>query len=229
MIASKGWDWKIVGDDVKSRFMTPSVESYYLLHRWKDKGYKRFLDLGCGLGRHSILFLQNGFDVSAFDISDEAIRSITVWAKELGLKPDCKVGDMLSLPYEDHSIDCIISYNVISHSDTAGVNKVVSELRRVLKPGGECYLTLCSKASNGFTQNWPSVDRNTKLKMIEGPEYRVPHFYADYDLIMDLFSGFRIISVSHVENYHEKEGSIHSSYHYHVLVKNERTEEGEPQ
>ena len=28
--------------------------------------------------------------------------------------------------------------------------------------------------------SWPNVDENTKLRMEEGPEYEVPHFYANY-------------------------------------------------
>lgn len=67
MIESKGWNWKIVKDDKAEIWKKPSVESYYLLNRWKEQGKKHFLDLGCGLGRHSILFGKNGFDVSSFD------------------------------------------------------------------------------------------------------------------------------------------------------------------
>lgn len=52
---------------------------------------------------------------------------------------------MLTLPYEDKSVDCILCRNVISHTDTKGVNQAVSEIKRVLKTDGECYLTLGSK------------------------------------------------------------------------------------
>lgn len=218
MIESKGWNWKGIDDDSKDYWRTPSVESFYLLNRWKGIGFERFLDLGCGLGRHSMLFGQHGFFVHAFDISEDAIGITEEWAEELGLSVDCKVGDMRSLPYENGSIDCILCKNVISHTDTNGVRQAISELLRVLKPDGECYLTLCSKASLDFKQNWPMIDENTKLKMVEGPEYKVPHFYSDYDLIMELFCGFKIVSVSHVEDYY-KSGS---SAHYHLLVKNGR-------
>ena len=146
------------------------------------------------------------------------------WTEELGLSVDCKVGDMCSLPYANGSIDCSLCKNVISHTDTNGVKQAISELLRVLKQGGECYLTLSSQASGDFKQNWPSIDENTKLKMIEGPEYKVPHFYADYDLIKDLFCGFKIVSVSHVEDFYESDGILLSSFHYHVFLKNERQE-----
>ena len=69
MIKSQGWDWKIVKGDFNNIWMNPSVESYYLVNRWKNDDKKDFLDLGCGRGRHSIQFAKAGFNVYAFDIS----------------------------------------------------------------------------------------------------------------------------------------------------------------
>jgi 2-polyprenyl-3-methyl-5-hydroxy-6-metoxy-1,4-benzoquinol methylase len=63
---TKAWDWTAAKEKV---WLEPSEESYYLVNRWKTQGRKSILDLGCGLGRHSILFAKNGFDVSAMDLS----------------------------------------------------------------------------------------------------------------------------------------------------------------
>ena len=74
MIESKGWNWNLVKEDKKCIWKNPSIESYYLLNRWKSQEKTEFLDLGCGLGRHSILFAKNDFNVYCFDISKEAIE-----------------------------------------------------------------------------------------------------------------------------------------------------------
>ena len=216
MIKSQGWDWKIVKNDFDNIWRTPSIESYYLVNRWKDK--KDFLDLGCGRGRHSILFGKNGFNVHAFDISEEAIKSTKEWAKSENLTFDYKVGDMLELPYDDNSMDSILCRNVISHTDTEGIKKVVSELKRVLRMNGECYLTLASKSTWGYKQDWPMVDDNTKLCMNEGPEYKVPHFYVDYNLVKELFKDFKIINIHQEIDYYEKQEGVAESYHYHILI-----------
>ena len=112
---------------------SPVPESYGLMNRWGGMGKKDFPDLGCGLGRHSILFGKNGFHVSCFDISKYGIESTQRWAASEGLKPDCRTGDMPELPYENDSFDCILCRNVINHSDTVGVKKAISEIRRVLR------------------------------------------------------------------------------------------------
>ena len=99
MTKSKGWNWKIASDDINSTWKVPSIESYYLLNRWSNLCFKDFLDLGCGIGRHTVLFAENGFNVSGFDISKEGIRKTKEWLKNLDLKAALKVGDMLELPY----------------------------------------------------------------------------------------------------------------------------------
>ena len=43
MVKSQGWDWKIVKDDFKSVWKNPSMESFYLLNRWKSNNKKDFL------------------------------------------------------------------------------------------------------------------------------------------------------------------------------------------
>ena len=220
MIESKGWNWKIVDGKIRERWMNPSIESFYLLSRWYSQGKRKFLDLGCGLGRHSILFGKNGFEVSCFDISEEAIKKTSKWAIEEGLNFDYSIGDMLNLPYKNESFDCVLCFNVISHTDTEGMKVIANEIKRILKKDGECYLTLGSKDTWGFKQTqWPLVDENTRLKMEEGPEYKTPHFYADYNLIKQLFKDFEIDDIFQVIDYYTDKDKLYDSYHYHVLIK----------
>lgn len=220
MIKSKAWNWKIIDENLEKIWIEPSIESYYLLNRWKNQGKSVFLDLGCGLGRHTILFAKNGFNTKAFDLSPEAIKQTKKYAKQENLNIEFEIGDMINLPYSDNSIDCILCRNVISHTDTEGIKKIIFELKRVLKKDGECYLTLGSKETWGFKQtNWPLVDENTKIRMEEGPEKGIPHFYADYNLIIELFKEFSIETIYHLEDFYNKGDKVYSSHHYHVLIR----------
>ena len=220
MTKSKGWNWKIASDDINSTWKVPSIESYYLLNRWSNLGFKDFLDLGCGIGRHTVLFAGNGFNTCGFDISKYGLDKTKEWLDSLNLSANLKEGDMLDLPYENDSFDCILCRNVISHQDTLGVKQIIKELYRVLKDNGEVYLTLGSKSIWGFKQtSWPLIDENTRLRMEEGTEYKVPHFYADYDLIKTLFKDFKIEFINHIEDFYESNGKTYSSFHYHVLIK----------
>ena len=160
------------------------------------------------------------FNISCFDISQEAINRTKEWAENENLKFDYKVGDMLKLPYNDEQFDCIYCRNVISHTDTEGIKRIINELNRVMKHNGECYLTLGSKDTWGFKQeNLPLIDENTRLRMEEGPEYKVPHFYVDYNLAKELFSNFKIINIHQEIEYYEKHNGTTESYHYHILIQ----------
>ena len=218
MVDSKAWNWDIVKGGHEQYWLEPAMESYYLINRWQAQEKKDFLDLGCGLGRHTIQFAKAGFNTHGFDLSETSVKRTEEYAEQANVKVDLQVGDMLNLPYDDASFDCIYCRNVISHTDTAGMRKIVAELQRVLKKDGECYLTLGSKQTWGFQQDWPVVDENTKIRVEDGPENGIPHFYADYDLIMELFKDFEIIKVFQVEEFIKKDKTT-SSFHYHVLIK----------
>ncbi len=213
---TKAWNW--VQADQKI-WLEPSEESYYLAHRWKEQGRRSILDLGCGLGRHSVLFARNGFDVSATDLSPDGVKHLKEWAARENLSVKAEAADMMALPYDDAAFDCVFSFHVISHCDTEGIRKVVSEMNRVLKPGGELYCTLCSKESRSFRDaGYPKIDENTVVKTDEGPEKGIPHFFVDLDDLLTLFSGFEIVSVRHVDDCWFG-GAKQKSVHYFLLAR----------
>jgi len=216
MIKSKAWDWKIVEGEDAEFWKTPNIESFYLIDRWLSQNKNYFLDLGCGLGRHTIQFAKAGFKTHAFDLSDKAIQSCEELAEKENLNIDFETGDMLKLPYENESMDCILCINVIYHTDTEGMKQVVGEIFRVLKKNGECYLTLGSKETWGYKQDWPVVDDNTKVRIEDGPENGIPHFYADSEVIFELFKDFQFITLTHMED----NIVVHpGSWHYHMLIR----------
>ncbi len=73
MEITKAWDWSKNTDD---QWLIPCMESSYLAEKWKSKGYNSFLDLGCGLGRHSIYMASHGFDVTAVDLSEYGVSHL---------------------------------------------------------------------------------------------------------------------------------------------------------
>jgi ubiquinone/menaquinone biosynthesis C-methylase UbiE len=210
MVISKEWNWAEVKDDFWNE---PSEDVYYYVNRWSKKNYKQFLDLGCGLGRHSILFAQNGFDTYSFDLSPVGLDVLDKKAKEEGVKINTKIGDINKLPYESGMFDCLLAYHVISHTDTEGIKVILDEINRVLKKGGEFYITLCSKNSPSFTnENYIKIDKNTIVKT-EEPEKDVPHFYSDYEDVIRLLKEFEIIRVRHIEDIFEGATSWHYFIH----------------
>lgn len=210
MVISKEWNWAEVKD---SFWNEPSEDVYYYVSRWKKKNYKEFLDLGCGLGRHSILFAENKFNTYSFDLSQVGLDILDKRAKEAGIKINTKFGDINNLPYESEMFDCLLAYHVISHTDTEGIKVIIDEINRVLKKDGEFYITLCSKNSPSFVnKNYPRIDENTIIKT-EEPEKNVPHFYSDYEDVKRLLKKFEIIRIRHIEDIFDGSNSWHYFIH----------------
>lgn len=218
MTESKAWEWKENTDDY---WLEPSQESYYFAHRWQQKRFRELLDFGCGLGRHSIFFAGQGFHVSAFDLSPEGVQHLNAWAQREKLSVQTQTADMKHLPYADASFDCLFAYHVISHTDTAGVRQTISEIERVLRPGGEIFFTLCAKDTWSFQQaGYPRIDENTLIKTEDGPEKGIPHFYVSLQDILRLLSGLQILSVRHTDDCYFQ-GRVQDSRHYFILAQKE--------
>ncbi len=213
---SKSWDWSKNTQDFWNK---PSEESYYLVNRWGNRKFKTFLDLGCGLGRHSLLFAQNGFQVDSFDLSADAVEMLRKKSADLKLQNlCCTAGDMTELPYAQNSFDCLLAYHVISHTDSVGIKKIIKEIRRVLKPEGEFFLTLCSKNAWSFQEaGFPKHDENTVIKIEDGPENGIPHFFADEKTIKYLFADFRLIDIKHTKDVMCNGTELKNSWHYFLL------------
>jgi len=214
---SRPWDWS---KNTQDFWNSPSEEAYFLVNRWKGKDYKSFLDLGCGLGRHSLLFAQNEFKVNAFDLSEEAVTNVRKRSIELGLSQNMVfvAGDMKELPYKDEFFDCILAYHVISHTDTQGIKQILRELTRVLRKGGEVYITLCSKKAWSFQEaGYPKYDENTVIKKEDGPEDGIPHFYADDVTVKELLKDYKLLNVRHIQDMVIDGSELKNSWHYFVL------------
>lgn len=218
MIKSKAWDWS---KNKSSEWLKPSIESIYLSELWQSKGFKRFLDLGCGLGRHSVYFSQKGFEVNSVDLSEYAVNHLMDWAKEEQLDITAKVCDMLNLPFDDNTFDCIIAYNVVYHSDTEGFIKSLEEIKRVLKNNGELFITLLSKDTWSYknADKYKRVDSNTILRDEHDTERNVPHFYVDIDDIKKYFAAFDFVNMPIEQTEFNMENTEYYSKHFNLIVK----------
>ena len=114
---SKAWNWEIVKDDMEKKWLVPSHEVYYLIKRWQNENRKTILDLGCGIGRHSLLFSQYGFDTYGLDLSENAILRARILAEQHNLNINYQIGDMITPPYKNETMDAIFAYYAISHTD----------------------------------------------------------------------------------------------------------------
>jgi len=92
----------------------------------------RVLDLGCGPGQFSKYLAEKGFAVEGIDVSEEMLAIAR--AKVPGVQ--FKKMDMRALDYPDASFDGILAAYSIIHIPTPELPRVLTELKRVLRPDG---------------------------------------------------------------------------------------------
>ena len=211
MVRTGSWDWDRVSDTFWS---DPSEDVYYLLHRWTGQTHRSILDLGCGLGRHSLLFAVHGFDVTALDASESGLRRLEAIAAKRGLSVHTVHADLTRLPFDAGSFDFVLAYHSIYHVDSEGMAAAMDELHRILKPASEVYLTLNSKTNPTYADPGNRVvDDHVRLKPEEDGGI-LPHYYCDLSDVHKLLYRFRIIKLRHIEDVYAER----SSWHYFVLA-----------
>lgn len=139
----------------------------------------KVLDAGCGSGRDSLFFKNQGFQVTAFDASKEMVKL----ASEL---LDQKV---LLMSFEDLSLteqyDGIWACASLLHVEKAKLSRVVAELAKHLKDGGVFYISF----KYGREEYWKEgryfnhLDEDTLKEMLqEVPELRTEQLFISTDV-----------------------------------------------
>lgn len=110
--------------------MVPGRLGYFDKHI--DWNGKAVLDLGCAGGFMAEALDDRGARVTAIDPAADAIGAARAHAAERDITYDVGVGE--ALPFGAESFDAVVCVDVLEH--VSDLDKVLSEVARVLKPGG---------------------------------------------------------------------------------------------
>ncbi|MGR3295897.1 MAG: class I SAM-dependent methyltransferase [Candidatus Bathyanammoxibius sp.] len=103
---------------------------------------KDVLDVACGGGRVTIPLLRRNFDVVGTDFVPEFESRIRQHEDEFVGDFRFVTSDMLALPFPDSSFDAVTCINALVYlHDAREVQKCMSEMVRVLRPGGQLFIT----------------------------------------------------------------------------------------
>jgi len=103
---------------------------------------RQVLDAACGEGYGSALMAAEAARVTGVDLSADAVEHARRRYRAPNL--DFQVADCLDLPFAADSFDCIVSFETLEHLEDH--NGLLSEFRRVLRPGGFLLLSSPDKA-----------------------------------------------------------------------------------
>lgn len=95
-------------------------------------GGGRVVDLGCGPGHVGGYLRGRGANVSGLDLSPGMVEQAWRLFPALAFQ----VGDMLNLPFDDASLEGVVSFYSIVNFDEDQTDRAFAEMARVLRPGG---------------------------------------------------------------------------------------------
>jgi len=150
-------------------------------------GGLRLLDVGCGTGHHMASLRERGFEVAGIDGSGEMLDQ----ARANNPGSDIRMADVEALPFADQSFDLVLCVEVLRYLPNS--SRCISELARVLKPGGVCLATAAPILNlNGY---W-LVNRAANLVRI-GDLVRLKQFFTSSRRLRSQFlgAGFKMPSI----------------------------------
>lgn len=155
------------------------------------------LDLGCGNGRHVIALSDLGFMVLGLDISRTGLELTRQWLGESELDASLLQADTRDrLPLADNSLDGILSTQVIHHALLEQVLLAISEIHRVLKPGGVAFVSVpCRAHSRRGTRPSRKIAPHTYLPLTGG-EAGLPHYIFSKRRLRKAFQAFEIKGIT---------------------------------
>ena len=95
----------------------------------------RTLDAACGTGRYAEFLYSLGHKVTGVDLSTEILKKAKAYNQHINFIK----GNLTSLPLDDSEFDLTICALAISHYPN--ITKILSELKRVTRPGGHIILS----------------------------------------------------------------------------------------
>jgi ubiquinone/menaquinone biosynthesis C-methylase UbiE len=133
-------------DEIESRRYNAHYNLVDLFDSLRGTGNgKKLLEVGCGIGVDSIQLAKCGFDVTAVDLTENALLVAKEFAARRGVSIDFRLANAEKLEFPDAEFDAVYSFGVLHH--TPDIVAAVGEVRRVLEPGGTAYVMLYHRDS----------------------------------------------------------------------------------
>jgi tRNA (uracil-5-)-methyltransferase TRM9 len=160
-----------------------------LAGRWRGG---KLLNVGCGHGPDFVPF-KKGYELYGIDVSSKMLELAGKYAEKYSLNVSLTQADARKMPFADNFFDHAIVVATFHHIEGKEERlKALKELKRVLKPGGEAFITVWNKWQPRFWFKRKDVQIPWKTK--EKTLYRYYHLFSYGELDKTLKNaGFEVV------------------------------------
>jgi 2-polyprenyl-3-methyl-5-hydroxy-6-metoxy-1,4-benzoquinol methylase len=169
-VAAEGIDATLGTRDFFSRFdnirEADDCEPYAysdMIHGYSSSSNKCVLDIGCGNGYVLSRYAMQGANVFGVDITETAVNLSKRRFELYDLDGHFKTTDGDTLAFPNNQFDIVCTMGVLHHIENP--RPMISEIRRVLKPGGKLIMMLY------YRYSWKTIVI-MRLKRLFHPQYQ---------------------------------------------------------
>lgn len=180
-------------------------------------------DLGGGTGNDCLYFLRNGHSVILLDLSSFALDVAKKRAHQEGLDSNLITNQidfgLHTLPLKDNSVDVCYSRISLNYFGNRHTARILKDIYRSLKPGGQAFLTFKSPADEKeMTRLWRNAVEYEPGVYIEAGQLR-SRFTIEQLTKIAQSAGISNVQVRH----YEEHLGTHASGQNQILYQNEMT------
>jgi len=148
---------------------------------------KNLLEIGCGAGIDLVRFARGGAKVTGIDLSKTAIDLACKNFEQSAQNADLRVMNGECMQFADNTFDVVYAHGVLQY--TADSAKMIDEIHRVLRPGGEAIMMVYNKNS------WLNLMSNVTNVPLEHEDAPVLKKFSVSELkqLLHPFQDYRII------------------------------------
>ena len=188
-------DWKVAKSPAGTLEFFEEIEDYrfekleYLdrIMPFDDYKGKKVLDVGCGVGNDLSRFAKRGADVTGIDLAEHSVELARKNFDLRGLNGRFLVMDGEDMQFPAGSFDLAYCHTVLHF--TPEPNRMIREIHRVLRPGGQAIIMTVNKKS------W--LNRLHRMFRVQIDHLDSPVFYSytisDFRSMVDLFSEMKVV------------------------------------
>ncbi|MFC0014437.1 MULTISPECIES: class I SAM-dependent methyltransferase [Allobacillus] len=144
----------------------------------REKPNLRILDLGSGVGRHSIPIAKDiksrGGKIVCVDLLEEAVENLNHYAKEYDVQQAVEAVqfDIGDYQIKENQFDFIIAVSSLEHtSSETAFREVLTRMERGTKPGGINCIIINAEASDEQEEKTMEIDKPTEDLLAELDEH----------------------------------------------------------
>ena len=210
-----GWErlWRDPNVVAEWEKIPPVPQVVEMANLLESQGRRRMLDLGCGLGRHTVYLAARGFEVTATDNAPTAIEACRKNLDAVDLDAELLHLDMTAMAFPPGRFDGVVASNVIHHADLSTLERILSTITEMLVPDGLFVWVTPTPRHFGFGQG-REIEPGTWIGS-EAADGDLPHHYSTESEVRELLQAYEILSIGE-HDYRDEHGI---RFHWRVLAR----------